>query len=188
MTKSPRIALMTVALIALAMMAPRARAAPSPRSPQASTPAAKDVPTPRGILPVNVRLHGPECDHDVSPARASLHTSTNDKLRWHVKNDCRNEQKVLFCVYDGQTKLLKNPFAPCMPSPGITYDIGTPFTVAARGQAKFDCLARDQGRFTKQVRVGSEVPAAGCPSVLQTTSPHHGGGKGVHALDIEINP
>jgi hypothetical protein len=188
MKKSTGTVLTVIVLSALAIMAHQVRAASSPKPPKPEASPAKGVAAPQGIIPFNVRLHGHDCDHDVSPARASFHTATNDKLRWHVQNSCRSDQQILFCVYDGPTRLLKNPFAPCLPGAGISYDIGKPFTVAAHGQTTFDCVARDHGQFTKQVRVGSEVPPAGCPPSLETTPAHHGGKKDVHALDIEINP
>jgi hypothetical protein len=195
MIESCGVLVLTATLIAIPAF-PNEPGAGEPPQPRASAfPSGQGV-GPQGITPVNVLIKN-SCGHQVTPPTAKLHTTTKDLLRWKVINNCAQAQPVLVCVYDGTTKLLKNPFKLCMPDPNV-HDIGKTFIVAAHGQDTFDCAAEDpnfHGKYKKQVRVGAaEVPASGCPTIFQQSLTKPVSGKNdpvkiyLHALDVEVVP
>ena len=121
MIESRGVLVLTVSLMAIPAF-PSEPGAGEPPKPQAPAfPSGQAVAT-QGITPVNVLIKN-SCGHQVTPPTAKVHTTTRDLLRWKVINNCAQPQPVLVCVYDATTKLLKNPFKPCMPDPNV-HDIG----------------------------------------------------------------
>jgi hypothetical protein len=141
------------------------------------------------------------CDHDVEHQEARVSRGHRDKLEWKIKNRCAVDQKVLLCVYLNGT--LNNPFEPCASEPSGP-DVGTAFTVRVRDTQELTCRARDNAtvaHYQKQVLVGDEVPASGCPGhPLAATGDElarlrrTGGANATptliftHILDIEVQP
>jgi len=136
------------------------------------------------------------CRHDVKPDTKVTLKKAKEALKWTVKNDCPQDQDVLFCVYDFTTgDLVVPPFEPCTSDPpGL--EIGRAFIVGSHDKAKLNCTARVKGQYKKQVLVGSEVPPGGCPLKLSLVanclapgvSRDKTGGKLTHRLDVEIIP
>ena len=144
---------------------------------------------------------GAICDHDVEHNNAMVSRRERDKLEWTIKNTCAVDQKVLLCVYLNGT--LNNPFEPCASEPSGP-DIATAFTVRVSARQKLTCRARDNAtvaHYKKQVLVGAEVPANGCPRQPLPASGHEldrlrrSGGANVmptviftHILDVDVQP
>ena len=119
------------------------------------------------------------CHHHVETDPVKLYKKTHDSLGWKVTNDCPSDQAVLFCVYDAKTNNLVDPppFDPCTSTPpGLT--IGTPFTVKSGKHARLECTGKDEGRYTKLVLIGGDVPPEGCPPRLPSIL--------THRLEVEI--
>jgi len=190
MTKSTLV-LVLVAASAIVVATPSdARDAPPSPAPKPSPAAPRSgaaVPA-AGVTPVNVVLSGPNCGHRVSPPSANLHRNSHGLLRWNIQNSCSVAKPILLCVYDAKSQALVNPFFPCTPDPN-SHDVGKTFPVSAHDHVTFDCTARDDGNYLKQVRVGNEVPPGGCPSIFQRAATVDGKEKLLtHALDITIEP
>ena len=122
------------------------------------------------------RHGGDDCDHKlVKPGKNFK--KNEDSLEWWILNGCGKDQPVLLCIYPAP-----NPFGKCEGDG----DIGVPFW-AKNGLTKVTCPAKVEGKYTKQILIGSEIPATGkCSDVLSPPSPKGTFELLAHTLDIVI--
>jgi hypothetical protein len=146
----------------------------------------KKPPTP--IHPVVLTLSGDPCDHDVSVPNVKLDANHGEAVGWWIRNDCHNDEEVLFCVYEDQAAapLYNKAFKACKSHTPHGGGIGKVFKVGSTETGLLECDGDLKGEYLKLVLTGTDIPTnKKCPSTLPSPYPPPAVSR-THRLGVEI--